>query len=318
MDITIRLREEADDPEIVSIRNEARPWLPPTSIDEYRWQADPANSPPNEINERWVAEADGTVVGLYAFGESSFIAREHTFGGSIGVAEAHRGRGFGDRLYHHLMDRAVALGATRIYAQVSEDNHVAAAFAEKRGFSKSGRATRLSRLIVEEANLDGYDGLVERLESEGITFKTMADVGMDDEPALRRLHEFLLISARDVPSSEEFGGIPFDVWLKWISAPNSMPEQSWIAYDGDRPVGVGSLSRRGETAAFNDYTGVDREYRGRGVARALKLKTIESARENGMDSIFTANDFENKPMLSINVPLGYQAVPAEVEIVKDL
>ena len=318
MDITIRPRTEDDDETIVAIRNATRPLLPPTSVDEYRWQADPANGPPSQIQERWVADVDGAVAGLYALGESMFVAREHTFGASIGVAEANRNQGIGDQLYHHLMDRAVMHGATRIYAQVSEDNEIGAAFAEKRGFIKNGRAMRLSRLIIEEANLDGYDGLVERLESEGITFKTMDDIGLDDEPALRKIHEMSFASAHDVPSSEEFSEIPYEVWLKWISAPTSAQEQSWVAYDGDRPVGVASISRRGEASSFNDYTGMDRAYRGRGIARALKLKTIESLREAGVVSIFTGNDFENKPMLSINIPLGYHALPAELEVVKDL
>ena len=118
MDITIRERTEDDDPAIVAIRNAARPWLPPSSVDEYRWQSDPANSPPNQVQERWVAERDGSVVAVYAVSESVFVAREHTFNASISVIEAQRNQGIGDQLYHHLMDRAVSHGANRIIPSV--------------------------------------------------------------------------------------------------------------------------------------------------------------------------------------------------------
>ena len=123
--------------------------------------------------------------------------------------------------------------------------------------------------------------MISRLEAEGITLRSMEQIGLDDEPVLRKIHEMSFASAHDVPSTEEFGEIPFEVWLKWISAPASLCKVSWVAFDGDRPVGVASVSRRGEDSSSNDYTGVDRAYRGRGIAHALKFKTVESARETG-------------------------------------
>jgi GNAT superfamily N-acetyltransferase len=318
MDVEIRPRTEADDPEIVAIRNQARPWLPATTVDEYRWQADPANSPPGAVIERWVATAGDAVVGVYALGEATFMARENTFMGSIGVAGPQRRKGLGSRLFDHFMECALEHGATRIYSQVTEGDDSSAVFAEKRGFKRNGRAMRVSTLALDQANLDGYDGLIERQEAAGITFKSMADIGFDDEPVLRAIHEASFESAKDVPSSEQFQGVPYEVWLNWIQGPNSLPDSSWVAFDGDKPIGVASLSRRGESSGFNDYTGVLREYRGRGIARALKLKTIESARAHNFASILTGNDFTNKAMLSINVPLGYKAVPAELEVVRDI
>jgi len=51
---------------------------------------------------------------------------------------------------------------------------------------------------------------------------------------------------------------------------------------------------------------------------ALKLKTIKWARSKGLDQILTGNDMENQHMLSINIPLGYKAIPARLEVVRDL
>lgn len=60
---------------------------------------------------------------------------------------------------------------------------------------------------------------------------------------------------------------------------------------------------------YNMITGVDRAHRGRGVALALKLLSIEYARRCGADYIRTHNDAENAPILAINRKLGYQPQP---------
>ncbi|HEV3311066.1 MAG TPA: GNAT family N-acetyltransferase [Chloroflexota bacterium] len=317
MTITVRQRVLEDDPAIVDIRNTTRSWFPPTSLEEYRWQADPANSVPEDITERWVAERDGQVVGICVLSSMLFVEREATFAANIGVAIGSRRQGIGSRLSDQLMERAGHHKATRLYSQISEDFPEAEAFAERRGFTKTGRAQRMSRLLVADANLDGYDGVVERLEQGGIVIKTLAETGRSDR-LLRAVFDMSFTAARDIPSTEEFSAPPFELWLKWLDSPGSSDDLHWIAFDGEKIVGTALVARRGDNSSFNNYTGVDREYRGRGIARALKFKTIEWARANDIDSIFTANDFENKPMLSINIPLGYEPVPAELEVVKDI
>jgi len=50
-----------------------------------------------------------------------------------------------------------------------------------------------------------------------------------------------------------------------------------------------------------------RSHRGRKIALALKLRTVEVARRYGVERIVTNNDSLNAPMLSINRTLGYKA-----------
>jgi RimJ/RimL family protein N-acetyltransferase len=58
--------------------------------------------------------------------------------------------------------------------------------------------------------------------------------------------------------------------------------------------------------AFNAFTDVLRQYRGRGLAQALKLQTILLAKRQGMHHIHTNNDSNNAPMLAVNRKLGYK------------
>jgi hypothetical protein len=64
-----------------------------------------------------------------------------------------------------------------------------------------------------------------------------------------------------------------------------------------------------ENSMVNMITGVDRTYRGRKIAKALKLLTIRYAKAYGATAIRTNNDSENGTMLAINRKLGYRPQP---------
>lgn len=57
-----------------------------------------------------------------------------------------------------------------------------------------------------------------------------------------------------------------------------------------------------------------RDYRGRGLAQALKLQTVLLARRAGMRTIRTNNDSLNAPMLAVNRKLGYRPEPGYYEL----
>ena len=61
-----------------------------------------------------------------------------------------------------------------------------------------------------------------------------------------------------------------------------------------------------------------KQFRGLGIARAVKLESIGQAIELGKHSITTNNDLENAAILHINSTLGYQPLPGLVTYVKSL
>ena len=63
-------------------------------------------------------------------------------------------------------------------------------------------------------------------------------------------------------------------------------------------------------------TGVAREYRGRGIATALKVDVLARAKAAGLRAMKTVNDEPNKAMRGVNIKLGYQPVPDHVELEK--
>ncbi len=69
---------------------------------------------------------------------------------------------------------------------------------------------------------------------------------------------------------------------------------------------------------FQGFTGILREYRGKGVAMALKMLTVKYARTHEYREIRTGNNTRNRPMLRINEAMGFVKQPVWIEFEKRL
>jgi RimJ/RimL family protein N-acetyltransferase len=144
------------------------------------------------------------------------------------------------------------------------------------------------------------------MATKGITLLTVA--AWPDPDALTKLHVLDGATRNDLPST--FPHLPetFEDFARRVNSPDRPHDRWWIALDADRPVAMSYLKFppvRG--AVWTGYTASDREYRGRGIARAVKLQTLAQAAELGIPAVHTDNDSENAPMLHINEDLGYSS-----------
>ncbi|HWI51472.1 MAG TPA: GNAT family N-acetyltransferase, partial [Symbiobacteriaceae bacterium] len=152
-----------------------------------------------------------------------------------------------------------------------------------------------------------FSGVPQGLQARGIRLTTMADLPPE---AGRQLYDLWAKTAHDNPSYRGGGDPPFEHWSKWVLQNPNMPLDCLIvAMDGDRIVGTTGLLRLDNGSYYTDYTGVDREYRGRGIALALKLFSIRKALAAGAPYMRTNNDSTNAPMLAVNRKLGYTPRP---------
>jgi|SRR5579884_328755 len=316
MPIKIRPATPADHAVILNLENESRQSEPPLSMETFRYLERPESRPPNAVHERWVVECE-EVVGT-AFLES--MVWQNAPGAyivKVVIARSHRRKGVGSTLLEYVEARARELQAEKLYGWVVETEPDSLRFAQRRAFMHTGRQSRHSRLDVRAARLKGFEGVEEKLRLEDIHIMTLEEAGSDDPAVLEALYEVDRLSGQGIPGSEEFKMIPFDVWRRELrNTPGVSPEHTWVATHGRRPVGNAVLELRAPTTAFNDYTGVLPDYQRRGIARALKFRTVEWCRHHGIEYIYTENDGENARMLSINVSLGYEMLPASYELLK--
>lgn len=151
-----------------------------------------------------------------------------------------------------------------------------------------------------------------RMEALGIRLLTVAS--WDDPDKLSKLHELNEQTVKDIPHSVPFPAETFEDFAKRVDAPDRPRDRFWVAVEGERPVAMSFLKFppiRG--IVWTGYTCTDRAYRGRGIARAVKLQSLAQAARLGVPAVGTDNDAENAPMLHINECLGYVRRPGFIE-----
>ena len=230
----------------------------------------------------------------------------------IVVDPAHRGQGAGRQLYDQALAFARSGGAREVFTQVRDDLPDSVAFAERRGY-------RLERHIAESVLDLAAFSFTGPVEGAGLRLTTLAEVGNTPENR-RKLHALHQACARDNPSNVAVAFHSFEAYSReFFEAEWFRPEALFLAVDGDRFAAFTMLRfSPGQESAYTAFTGVDREYRGRGLALAVKLSSIRYARKHGAVQMRTSNDSENQPMLAVNQKLGYVKEPGTYRMVLTL
>jgi ribosomal protein S18 acetylase RimI-like enzyme len=269
---------------------------------------DRAFDPSRYSLRRFVAEEGGTIVGHAAYFHMPWAFDPGSYWASVRCAPAHRGRGVGRRLYAHLMGELDRVGAKSIRMEAWEDDPIACGALERRGFVEEVRS---SEFVLEtgRANLDEFRGYAERAAAEGIAIISLPELKERDPAWLAKLHELHAKVVREIPLPDEPvpARSPAELVDYLFNAPGALPEACFIALQGDHFAGECVLYRGQDDPAELDHlvTGVDPAFRGRGVAVALKLRTIEFAQRNGYERISTWVESNNPSMLAVNEKLGF-------------
>jgi ribosomal protein S18 acetylase RimI-like enzyme len=285
---------------------------------------------------RLMAEtAEGTVAGWGEVMQVPWQFYPGSYALELAVDPAYQRRGIGSALYEGLIGELAGRGARLVRAVARESKPESLAFLEHRGFREVQRYWE-SRLDVDGVDLARFAGAEERATGQGIELTTLAEerAGRPEADLLREVYELEAACLRDVPAPDPVTpGTYGDFVRHEIEAPGVLPEAWFLARTSDRTsdratepggsgryVGLSVLSRRLSEPGVLDQqlTGVLADYRGRGIAMALKLRGLRYAREHGYREIRTGNNTRNLPMLRINEALGFVKQPVEIELEKRL
>ncbi len=217
-------------------------------------------------------------------------------------------------MYVWIEEKAIAQGSDLLLTYCGEDEPGILEALADLGYAHA-RTDRMWKLDLEKRGpglLDEAAAARARMEAEGIRMLTVAE--WKDPQGFRKLFELNERTVQDVPHTLTIVPEQFADFEKRLRAPDRRLDRWWIACDGARPVAMTYLKFppvRG--SVFTGYTCSDPEYRGRGIARAVKLQSLAQAVELGVPAVYTDNDAENAPMLHINERLGYIRRPGFVE-----
>jgi len=233
-----------------------------------------------------LAELDAALAGSGVAGRSTpegmgFVAARV-------LPEARRG-GVGSAILRTLAAHVEELGFTRAFASVVDPG--ARVFTERFGFREIGRQVEQVRALGDEPEPDIPDGveiasLADRPELWRAAYDAVALDAFADLPVPSRA-----VVTRDEWESE---------WMTW-------PEGTFVALVVEEVIGCAGLLRDEDHPwrAEHSLTAVRRDWRGRGVASALKRTTIAQAARAGMRELYTWTQDRNTAMRCLNEHLGY-------------
>jgi len=222
-------------------------------------------------------------------------------------------QGIGGLLWEHLAQALADIHAKAVEPWVREENAPAIAWLKKHGFVPTKEAGPVS-LFPQEADLSRFDRTVSEVASHGIVLTTLARERQNERGCLEKLHNLYNTVNADVPGSEAYAEQTLDDFIREQDEPEALPDAYFIAKEGPDYVGLSHLRARGAdpncAEPFNAQqllTGVLPGYRRRGIALALKIKTIGYARKHGFGRLFTNSS--NPAMQALNAKLGFRSGP---------
>ena len=315
----------------LAIGNACWPEYPPNTLEQWKYRDETARQ--DKFRARFVLLLDGQIIGFADVSDPHWLNVEGHIQYGQTIHPDHEELVV-DRLpvHDHVERHVLSLIADRhtevLQTSAREDKTVRVGWLTGNGYTAVMRYPS-SSLDVDSFDFSLWEGCVEQVEASGIEFHSLACLQQHDPDWHAKLHEAWVEIDLDVPVPNEPKPMPVDEFDKMLNSPSFRPETNLIAVDN------GSLAAGGPrfgpyvgltcvNPALSDssvwdiwLTGVRRNWRRKGIATAIKLKSIAQARDMGGARFETGNE-ENNPMYDINIKLGFKPLPAWKDYEKHL
>ncbi|MBN1963445.1 MAG: GNAT family N-acetyltransferase [Anaerolineae bacterium] len=312
LDLVIRpcVPMRADYQAVVAIHNAIFPDTP-AAVEDYE-EHDARCGPPYKTG-RLLAAVDGQVVGMALYAQYAWSYHPQRFYVTVQVMPGWWRRGIGGALYDALLTDLEPFNPAELCCPVREDQADGLDFVARRGYAETFRIAE-SRLDVRTFDPTPYADLEAELAARGIVIKTLRELAPDPDRD-RKLYDLDWELGQDVPGAEIFTRVPFEKWrAETIGAETLLPDAYFIATHGQQYIGMSDLwAERASDMLDTGSTGTRRDYRGLGVATAMKVRGICWAQVNGKSFIKTGNAADNQAMRSINRRLGFVKQPDHID-----
>jgi GNAT superfamily N-acetyltransferase len=216
----------------------------------------------------------------------------------IVVPKEHRRRGVGTALYRDASTWAADRGLTGLEVWLDGDEPDGPEFWVPRGYREVGRER------VSQVDLRGVEPPREFRPPDGVELVTLE--GREDlEEGMYRVGAE---GIADIPGPDTYDAGDFDHWRRGeLRKPGLMEDCSVVALAGGEVVGLATVVRLEGRPHVGDHelTAVARDWRGRGIARAMKALTISLAHDAGLSALESVNEDRNAAILAVNARLGY-------------
>ncbi len=307
---------EADIPAMVEIFNLEYPDGPTTIDQERYWEYSyPKDNPRLRLA---LEERENRLIDVGWCEKPFWTNAPGTYAAYELVHPDWRRRGIGRSLLAQFELYAARQTAEKLWSQSREDQPDSTRFLQAAGFRQFGIR------FEQEVDLEQFDfarlpDAVERIQAEGYCILTLADLRARNPDADWLLYAVVSQTGLEVPLP---GGaqikLDFEQWRKELASPDCDPACIFLALRGEDVVGETILGLPESGPAITHSTGVLREHRGRGIAMAIKLASLQALKDRGYKAARTHNDTANPAILHLNEKIGYRRLPGWLQWEKRL
>ena len=228
-----------------------------------------------------------------------------------------RKRGIGADLLDTILCSLRSIPSATLQARTLDDRRESLRFLHRRAFIEVHRMVEL-RLNLKEANLAPFAWLPRGLEGLGIQFTTLREEG-ENEKVWRKLTDLQQTAVNGWPDPDPDGTrtIPSEEDVRRLfDSLQTTPETIFLAKADGIFIGYTALGPDHQTpdSIGTGPTAVRPEFRGRGLATALKVIALTHAQQQGWQTATTRS--ANPAMIRVNEKLGFQRGHAEVRLVR--
>lgn len=238
------------------------------------------------------------------------------------VRPEERNQGIGSQLFAHAEQALKTAGMRKLRMSVLDTSQESVEFVLRRGFTEHHHSIGME---LDFAGFDDtpWDALIERLKGEGFVFTSMEELGNTEE-AQRQLYVLNDTASRETP-----GSVGESPWGSFEDFQKHVCQTDWYIPAGQKVVidsatgtwaGMSAITRLPDNEyAYNLFTGVERSYRGRKLAQAVKTTALRFARDVlGAKTVHTHHNLDNAPIIAIDRKFGYVQTPGNYVMEKDL
>jgi len=229
------------------------------------------------------------------------------------VDPAFRKKGVGTLLYEHMDAESLKLACKEFKFNVPDDCPEGLSFMLHRGYIETLHSINME-LDFKSFDDKPYQTIVEKLKEDGFQFTTMEELGNTEE-AQHKLYTLNDTIAMDTPLWT--GGHCWDTFEEFKK---SVCDAQWYNPAGQKVVidsatgewvAMSAITHfEGNETAYNLFTGVDKRYRGRKLAQAVKGLALCFARDElKVPGVRTNHNTFNEPMIAIDRKFGYMVLP---------
>ncbi len=307
---TIRPFESTDSDYAALVKLSNQDWPNNPSTVEL-WKQNDSKRKPKHLSRRYIGEIETEngkqIVALGFVSKRGLSEGSGKYNIKFRIDEEFKDHGFDEPLYTHMIADLANEKPIALKTEVQERHTYRVQLFQQQGFQESIKPKRYCQLEVSSFEVGLLAGYSEKVAASGIVITNVQKLKTYDSNWMQKFYDMDTAIEQQISNANEFKFMEFDEYIKMFEDKNFLADAQFVAVDGDKYVGLSSLwpDPVCKDLLYVGTTRVLQSHRRRGIATALKLKTIAFAQAYGANTIQTRNKV-NSPMYALNMKLGFE------------